>query len=182
MFIFGVVVNGKWENTYSFAVLCMSIYILVLCRYFERHRIFLEYKFSCIKKLLLLDVVLYAIYEILGHIVMPLPVMVIFKSLKIVLAVMLCLTVYMISYLVATSNIMASKIFEVLRRDSLGIYLYSDPFNYLILACGVTVFGGELWTSNVYSAGLYLFRIFFTLSISILVTEFIRMCRIKYIC
>ena len=149
---------------------------------FERHRIFFEDNFSCMSKLLLLDVLLYAIYEILGHIVMPLPVMVIFKSLKIVLAVMLCLTVYMISYLVATSNIMASKIFEVLRRDSLGIYLYSDPFNYLILACGVTIFGGELWSSNLYSAGLYLFRIFFTLAISILVTELIRQCRIKYIC
>lgn len=149
---------------------------------FEGHRLFFENNISNINKLVFFDIVLYAIYEMLGHITLSLSLMIIFKIIKLMLAILLCLTIYMFSYLASINKIIHSKIFNVLRRDSLGIYFYSDPFNYLILSCGVMVFGGDLWTSNLYSAVFYWFRIFFTLVVSIFVTELIRACRIKYIC
>ena len=104
------------------------------------------------------------------------------KVEKIILTGLLCLTVYMISYFVAKSKIFNSRVFNVLRRDSFGIYLYSDPLNYLILMVGASLFGGELWTNNLYSVAFYLFRILVTLGISICLTEVLKKCKIKYIC
>lgn len=167
-------ISGK-IHIYCLFYVCQYTFWFYVGMLFERHRMFFENNFFNVKKILLLDVVLYAIYKIIGHIAMTLPMMIIFK-------IMLCLTVYRLSYLATMSNIMNYKIFSILRRNSLGIYLYSDPVNYFILAYGVTVFGGDLWSSNLYSLGLYLVRMFFTLTISIFVTELIRKCQIKYIC
>ena len=113
---------------------------------------------------------------------MPFPIKIIMKVEKIILTGLLCLTVYMISYFVAKSKIFNSRVFNVLRRDSFGIYLYSDPLNYLILMVGASLFGGELWTNNLYSVAFYLFRILVTLGISICLTEVLKKCKIKYIC
>lgn len=150
---------------------------------FEKYKGVLEENFSNIEfKLLLADIVLYGIYEIVGHFFDAFSIKITMKIIKIVLTGLLCLTVYMFSYFASKSYICDSKLFNVLRRDSFGIYLYSDPLNYLILMGGATLFGGELWTSNLYSAVFYLFRIFMTLGVSILLTELLRKCKIKYVC
>ena len=150
---------------------------------FEKNRSIFEDTFSDIKfRLLLADVVLYGIYEIANHFLMPFPIKIIMKVEKIILTGLLCLTVYMISYFVTKSKIFNSRVFNVLRRDSFGIYLYSDPLNYLILMVGASLFGGELWTNNLYSVAFYLFRILVTLGISICLTEVMKKCKIKYIC
>ena len=150
---------------------------------FEKNRSIFEDTFSDIKfRLLLADIVLYVIYEIANYFLMPFPIKIIMKVEKIILTGLLCLTVYMISYFVTKSKIFNSRVFNVLRRDSFGIYLYSDPLNYLILMVGASLFGGELWTNNLYSVAFYLFRILVTLGISICLTEVLKKCKIKYIC
>ena len=150
---------------------------------FEKNRSIFEDTFSDIKfRLLLADIVLYGIYEIANHFLIPFPIKIIMKVEKIILSGLLCLTVYMISYFVMKSKIFNSRVFNVLRRDSFGIYLYSDPLNYLILMVGASLFGGELWTNNLYSVAFYLFRILVTLGISICLTEVLKKCKIKYIC
>lgn len=150
---------------------------------FEKYRFRFEDDFSKIKyKLLLADIVLYVVYEIIGHFSMPFPIKIMMKIIKIVLTGLLCLTVYMISYFASKSPIFDSNLFNILRRDSFGIYLYSDPLNYIILAFGTALFGGDLWSNNLYSLGFYLFRIFVTLGVSILVTELLKKCKVKYIC
>lgn len=150
---------------------------------FEKYKNRFEDDFSNIKyKLLLADIVLYVVYEIISHFSMPFPIKITMKIIKIVLTGLLCLTVYMISYFASNSPIFDSILFNILRKDSFGIYLYSDPLNYIILAFGATLFGGELWSNNLYSLGFYLFRIFATLGVSILVTELLKKCKVKYIC
>lgn len=150
---------------------------------FEKYRSIFEDIFSDIKfKLLLADIVLYGIYEIANHFLMPFPIKIIMKVEKIILTGLLCLTVYMISHFATKSKIFNSRVFNVLRRDSFGIYLYSDPLNYLILMVGASLFGGELWTNNLYSVAFYLFRILVTLGISICLTEVLKKRKIKYIC
>lgn len=47
---------------------------------------------------------------------------------------------------------------------------------------GATLFGGKIWSNDIYSISFYLFRFFFTLGISVLVTELLRKCKVKYIC
>ena len=150
---------------------------------FEKNRSIFENAFSDIKfRLFLADIVLYGIYEIANHFLMPFPIKIIMKVEKIFLTGLLCLTVYMISYFVKKSKIFNSRVFNGLRRDSFGIYLYSDPLNYLILMAGASLLGGELWTNNLYSVAFYLFRILVTLGISICLTEVLKKCKIKHIC
>lgn len=150
---------------------------------FEKNRSIFEDTFSHIKfRLLLADIVLYGIYEITNHFLIPFPIKIIMKVIKIILTGLLCLTVYMISYFVTKSKIFNSRVFNVLRRDPFGIYLYSDPLNYLILMFGASLFGGELWTNNLYSVAFYLLRILVTLGISVCLTEVLKKCKIKYIC
>lgn len=150
---------------------------------FEKYRFRFEDGFSNTKyKLLFVDIVLYSIYEIDCHFSMPFPIKIMMKIIKIFLTGLLCMTVYMISYFASKSPIFNSNLFNILRKDSFGIYLYSDSLNYIILACGASLFGGKLWSNNLYSLGFYLFRIFVTLWVSILVTELLKKCKVKYIC
>lgn len=150
---------------------------------FEEYRIYFEEKFSSVKNLLFwIDIILLIIYTILSYNLVSFPIKLVFVFLKIILAGLLCLTTYMISYFASGSRIMESKIFSIFRRDSFGIYLYSDPLNYIILMVGATLFGGKLWSNEIYSIVFYLFRFFFTLGISIFITESLKKCRIKYIC
>lgn len=145
---------------------------------FEKHKNRFKVVFSEIKmKLLLADVILYGIYEIANHFFMPFPIKIIMKVEKIILTGLLCLTVYMISYFVAKRKFHNSRVFNVLRKDSFGIYLYSDPLNYLILMFGASLFGGELWENNLYSFGFYLFRVLVNLGTSICLTEVLRKCK-----
>jgi len=82
--------------------------------------------------------------------------------LKIILAGMLCLTTYMISYWGSESRVMKTRIFNLLRRDSFGIYLYSDSLNYIILMIGAILFGGKIWNNDIYSTVFFLARLFGT--------------------
>ena len=150
---------------------------------FEEYRIFFEKKFVSNKKMLFrADIILLIIYTIFSYNLISFPAKVVFSILKIILAGLLCLTTYMIAYFASESWIMELKIFNIFRRDSFGIYLYSDPLNYTILMIGATLFGGKIWSNDIYSISFYLFRFFFTLGISILVTELLRKCKVKYIC
>ena len=112
-------------------------------------------KISSVKGLLFgADIILLVDYTILSHNLVSFPI--------IILAGMLCLTTYMISYWGSESRVMKTRIFNLLRRDSFGIYLYSDSLNYIILMIGAILFGGKIWNNDIYSTVFFLARLFGT--------------------
>ena len=105
-------------------------------------------KISSVKGLLFgADIILLVDYTILSHNLVSFLIKLAFSMLKIILAGMLCLTTYMISYWGSESRVMKTRIFNLLRRDSFGIYLYSDSLNYIILMIGAILFGGKIWNT-----------------------------------
>lgn len=120
-------------------------------------------KISSVKGLLFgADIILLVAYTILSHNLVSFPIKLAFSMLKIILAGMLCLTTYMISYWGSESRVMKTRIFNLLRRDSFGIYLYSDSLNYIILMIGAILFGGKIWSNDIYSTVFFLARLFGT--------------------
>ena len=68
-----------------------------------------------------------------------------------------------------------------LSHDSYGIYLYSDPLNYVLLAVGVHMLHTDLFGNNICSALFILTRFSVTLAVSILVTRILRALKLKYL-
>lgn len=102
------------------------------------------------------------------------------KVIKIGLTSVLCLCMYGIAYVLTKTKIMKTKICRLLRNDSYGIYLYSDSWNYVLLLFGTTYFGEDIFASNVGVLAFYCIRFCVTLVVSIMVTEILRKCKVKY--
>ncbi len=90
-------------------------------------------------------------------------------------------TTYNVCLLLTNTNITENKAFKLLAKDSFGMYLYSDSWNYVILSFAVPYFKSELFTNNAYSLILIVSRILITGIISILVTELLRKLKLKYL-
>lgn len=90
-------------------------------------------------------------------------------------------SLYALSCGLARTKALSSKLFRCLSRNTFGIYLYSDPVNYVILYMGATFFGPFLFADSFGIFVLYFLRIAVTLICSILVSELLRRCKVKYI-
>ena len=100
---------------------------------------------------------------------------------KLLLPAVAGLTLYAIASGFAGTKITGTKVYGCLSRNSLGIYLYSDPLNYVVLALGSVLGGTFLFGSGAGVLVLYFLRIGVTLGGSILVTELLRKCKVKHI-
>ncbi|MCC8104664.1 MAG: acyltransferase [Clostridiales bacterium] len=95
--------------------------------------------------------------------------------------ILLMLMVYAICYLISKSQVVQSKAFLKLRRNSFGIYLYSDPLNYLILNHSILFGGADLYKSPVAVVLLYFLRFILTLISASLITDMLRKFNCKYL-
>lgn len=93
----------------------------------------------------------------------------------------LCFLAYVISVWLAQTKVPQTKVMQVLRENTLGMYLYSDPLNYIILFFTTQWFGGVIFISNLASAAFILVRFLITLIVPILISVVLRRCRIKYL-
>lgn len=91
------------------------------------------------------------------------------------------LGLYFLSCGLAKTRLMNTGVFNLLSRNSFGIYLYSDPVNYILLAVGAAVCGLFLFGGGVGTLVLYALRIGVTLCVSLLVSELLRRCKVKYV-
>jgi fucose 4-O-acetylase-like acetyltransferase len=94
---------------------------------------------------------------------------------------LLSICVYILSYLMAHTVIVSTKVYRLLLRNSFGIYLYSDSWNYIILAVCVEIFGGWLFDNNIGTLFFVILRFLLTLGISVLITEILRKCKVRYL-
>lgn len=97
-------------------------------------------------------------------------------------AVFGCCVVYSISCFLSKTNITEWRLFKVTRANTLGLYLYSDTWNYVILSVSTGLFGSAVFVTNIGSALLYFSRIAITFSIALVVSTILKKLKIKYIC
>lgn len=93
-----------------------------------------------------------------------------------------CLVVYAFSFLLSRTNVFHNGLFKIVRNNSLGLYLYSDTWNYVILNISAGLFGSAIFITNIGSALLCIGRIIITFSIALAVSMILRKLKIKYIC
>ena len=63
--------------------------------------------------------------------------------------------------------------------DTYEIYLYSDPFNYVIIFCGWTLWGERVLTFNGVSLAMFMIRLIGTFIFAYLVVGLVRLLRVK---
>lgn len=88
---------------------------------------------------------------------------------------------YNIASLLLRTDLHNTKLFKLLSEDSFGIYLYSDPWNYVLLAVGYLGVGKKLFVSDIYAGLFYLCRILITTGAALTVTETLKKLKIKYL-
>ncbi len=89
--------------------------------------------------------------------------------------------VYVLSYWLSDTKFCSTWLYKGLLRNSFGLYLYSDPINYVLLAISATCFGNFAFTTNVGVVIMFLLRFAVTLTGAYRVSESIRKIRIKYL-
>lgn len=90
-------------------------------------------------------------------------------------------SVYTFSYLLSKTNMCKTEMFQTAKINSFGLYLYSDPLNYVLLSIAYLAVGNMIFTSNIYSGLFYVGRILLTTVIAWIVTEVLKKMRRKYL-
>ena len=107
---------------------------------------------------------------------------VVHKILRMILAILEIYVVYITAYKLSKINTIAkNKIIETISKYSFGIYLYSDPLNYIILFISNNYFE-QYMSSAIGITTLFFFRVFATLGVAMGITYVLRKTKIKYIC
>ncbi len=97
-------------------------------------------------------------------------------------AVFGCGFVYSLSYFLSKTNIIEWRLFKTIRANTLGLYLYSDSWNYVILSVSTGLFGNAVFVTNIGSVSMYISRIVITFSIALAVSILLKKLKFKYIC
>ena len=93
-----------------------------------------------------------------------------------------CSCVYCLSFYLSKTKLVETKIFKLLRKNTFGMYLYSDPWNYVVLAVSVQLLGAAVFTTDLGSAIMYFSRIIITGGVSLAISMILKKFKVKYIC
>lgn len=78
--------------------------------------------------------------------------------------------VYSVSYKLSNTKLSNSKVLRILSISSMGIYLYSDPINYLIIRLVIdSEILTHMWTTNIGSIALFCTRFIITFMLAFIV-------------
>lgn len=103
--------------------------------------------------------------------------------LKVIFAILGTWMIYLISFKISKNmKDNDNKFVNTVNNYSLGIYLYSDPFNYLILYLIAKFCGIMPLYKNPWIIIIFISRIIITLGISMLITAILKKKKFKYIC
>ena len=104
------------------------------------------------------------------------------KIVEICTAVMGMISFYELCLVLTEKGAASNYIVRQIDRDSFVIYLYSDPFNYILISAAAE--GGLIYSlnNNLQAVVLFVSRFIITLFISILITVMLRKFRIRYVC
>lgn len=86
---------------------------------------------------------------------------------------------FSLAFLVAEKKIRNRFLYSIILKHSMGIYLFSDSINYLILSILKNTTGTKIIETNVGAFCIFVFRICLTLLVAILVDIIVQKCKGK---
>lgn len=93
-----------------------------------------------------------------------------------------CYSVYISSYIMTMTKLTELKVFKNIRDNTLGLYLYSDTWNYVILFIATGWFGNTLFVTNIGAALFYFSRIIITFTLAFIISKVLKKLKVKYVC
>lgn len=106
-------------------------------------------------------------------------------SLRVVAEMLLCAAgcyaTYAFSKWLSETKWVNSPVYRLCSKNSFGIYLYSDPWNYLFLAVGAQWFGAYLFDTEMGVILLFTARFFITGLLSLAVSKILRKLKLNYL-
>lgn len=102
------------------------------------------------------------------------------STVSILLAVIGIAVVYEISRALSLLNWNPSSV-GFMTQNSFGLYLYSDPWNYLVLFMAFHFFPVNCWGTELFGALMCFARIILTTLIALIITGVLRKLRCKYL-
>lgn len=108
-------------------------------------------------------------------------VKIIYKFIMIFIAILGCFLMYILSFKISKLDISKTLIFTELLKTSLGLYLYSDPINYLVLFVIYKLSNLSMFSSEVGSSIIIIIRFITTLFVAFFITKILQKLKIKYI-
>ncbi len=173
------ILNILQEHITNNLIKNICIYLLWFCvgYWFEKVRSKIKEKISL--KIMICN---YLIFVILFYGLKHIELNSIFDGiLKIVLALLGMLATYMTAVLLTKTKVCQNILYGYIKKYSFGIYLYSDPINYVLLFCEYSVFGGMIFNTNMGAAFLFFSRFIISLLIAILISAVLKKCHFKYL-
>jgi len=101
------------------------------------------------------------------------------KLFGILVTCIACLSVYEIAYIISRKTLDRSIVYKTILSDSFGIYLYSDTWNYVILAIAIAVLKNGVLETGEGFLMMFFMRLCITLGLSILITELVKRVKIE---
>ncbi len=99
----------------------------------------------------------------------------------VVLALLGMYITYVLSWRISHTRLCETRFYRGLVRNSFGLYLYSDPLNYVVLAVSAVCFGRFAFTTNAGILMMFVLRFAVTQAGAYAVSELIRRTKIKYL-
>ena len=90
-------------------------------------------------------------------------------------------SLYMVCCGLARTSLVSCGAYRSLADKSFGIYLYSDPVNYVVLALGAQWASSFLFTDSVGIWMLYLLRIGLSLAVSMVISALLKRWKVPYV-
>lgn len=105
----------------------------------------------------------------------------IYKLILISVGILSCFLVYIFSFKISKIKIINNKKYKELLTTSFGLYLYSDPVNYLILFIIYQSMGLEFFSTEIGSFIIILLRIISSFVVAFTITKLLKKLNVKYI-
>lgn len=103
------------------------------------------------------------------------------KILIIFQAIMGCSVIYLLSLNISNSRICSNYIYKALSKTSFGLYLYSDPINYLILFIIYEKIGNIIFITEIGTITIIVLRMIGTFGIAFITTKILQKLGTRYI-
>ena len=101
--------------------------------------------------------------------------------IRIIIGLLCCMLCYMFSYFYKYKKIFNTKIFEEINKYSFGLYLYSDPINYLLLFLFYKFYGIIFFYTNPGILIIFTTRLIVTSISALIISKILRKIGIKFI-
>lgn len=102
--------------------------------------------------------------------------------LEFILTIFGMIATYTISYILAKNTCVSkSKIYNTILKNSFGLYLYSDPINYVVIFVLVTIAGEIVLSTNLGVTILFILRFLVSFACALIISKVLKKYRIKYL-